>query len=935
MKNQSPVITVQLWHQRRQWRLAGIIATAGLLASLGVTWFLLNPGKAAPPRAGFSKYWIAGVAASLLLAMLVRIFQKREPEKTARELDAKWSSKNRLETASALSTSASPIAEAQRQETEKYLGNQPAAAHRPFPILPILFALAVLLHAFTFVYWAVEKRPRPVAAKEPEKAKPAIPLAKIKWQKPESEMKATKIEEVPLAAVAESDSGLDGMTLEISVNGEPKKSVKLGSEPFDKRGSHPVSVSVYLDELGVEPYDVVSYNLRAQRKYATPLPATVSPLQFIQIRPFRDDATEQKSGGQGSGDAQALLTKLKIAQLVAMKENFVLSNTDLPATDPSRNAENMRVGNDQHTIFTKTGELVNKATEEGWPTTMVDLLMQAQPQMESASKLILATKNNEASPPQGKSLALITEIEKYMRKVLAQQKGKGQGKPPVADPFKDKQQFKLKPREQTDAGQLEQLAQQQAKLVDDLLNTKMPDGNLPAEKQGDNGDAKKPGDAPKGAPKPAAKGDQGGKKPGDEKGQQGSSPAEGSGEQAGEKPGEQSQGGKKPGDGKGQQDSSPGEGSGEQPGEGQGSAPGKDGQGGQGGKGGQGGGGSLAERQDEISRKLGQLMNQSALADSVKPSLAAARDAAQKASEQLHADDKAAAAEPATRASQELKNALTAMEKQSREDAAAALAQAQRDFNDAAEKQKTEDAAAAKENANAMAQTQKNLEDRAAEQQQAGSEAAAKALADLRNQLAASKLAEDLKKLGQNPGDAGAGKNAQEKLAALAQAAAAGRGKMEGGEGVLAQAQRDLERARVNLKRIGEVKDGAGPGKTLVHELVGDIVGAAQQTDAALVMMPDVHQIAAEAIAAARESQPKLLDKKSGAMARLDASLDKLLQLIGTAMAEGKRQEVLTLANPDDAPEPYRKPVADYFEELSRDYAKPTATPQPDAGEQK
>jgi hypothetical protein len=890
MKNQSPVITVQLWHQRRQWRLAGIIATAGLLASLGVTWFLLNPGKAAPPRAGFSKYWIAGVAASLLLALLVRIFQKREPEKTARELDAKWSSKNRLETASALSTSASPIAEAQRQETEKYLGNQPAAAHRPFPILLILFVLAVLLHAFTFVYWTVEKRPRPVAAKVPEKSKPAIPLAKIKWQKPESEMKATKIEEVPLAAVAESDSGLDGMTLEISVNGEHKKSVKLGSEPFDKRGSHPVNVSVYLDELGVEPFDVVSYNLRAQRKYATPLPATVSPLQFIQIRPFREDATEGKSGN-GSGDAQALLTKLKIAQLVAMKENFVLSNTDLPATDPSRNAENTRVGNDQHTIFTKTGELVNKATEEGWPATMVDLLMQAQPQMESASKLILATKNNEASPPQGKSLALITEIEKYMTKVLAQSKGKG--KPPVADPFKDKQQFKLKPREETDAGQLEQLAQQQAKLVDDLLNTKIPDQNSQPQKQDANGDAKKPGDASKGSRTQGQKGDQPGKSPGD---------------------------------GKGQQGSSPGEGSGEQPGEGQGSGSGK---------GGQGGGGSLAERQDEISRKLGQLMNQSALADSVKPGLAAARDAAQKASEQLHADDKAAAAEPATRASQELKNALTAMEKQSREDAAAALAQAQRDFNDAAEKQNAADAAAAKENANAMAQTQKNLEDRAAEQQQAGSEAAAKALADLRNQLAASKLAEDLKKLGQNPGDAGAGKNAQEKLAALAQAAAAGRGKMEGGEGVLAQAQRDLERARVNLKRIGEVKDGAGPGKTLVHELVGDIVGAAQQTDAALVMMPDVHQIAAEAIAAARESQPKLLDKKSGAMARLDASLDKLLQLIGTAMADGKRQEVLTLANPDDAPEPYRKPVADYFEELSRDYAKPTATPQPDAGEQK
>ncbi|MEO5959298.1 MAG: hypothetical protein ABIZ49_14220, partial [Opitutaceae bacterium] len=54
-----------------------------------------------------------------------------------------------------------------------------------------------------------------------------------------------------------------------------------------------------------------------------------------------------------------------------------------------------------------------------------------------------------------------------------------------------------------------------------------------------------------------------------------------------------------------------------------------------------------------------------------------------------------------------------------------------------------------------------------------------------------------------------------------------------------------------------------------------------------------------------------------------------LIQLSVEAQRETKRLQVLTTANPGDAPPEYRPAVADYFEKLARDRAPPAPPARP------
>ena len=206
-------------------------------------------------------------------------------------MDRNLTAKNRLEAMAALHGSASPLAQAQREETADYLRQEPRA--RPVRALPWLIGGVIALALVHFRPAGRLDRScladiRPAAPVPPPPPK-QLPQASIVWKSPEAETKANPIEEVPTEAVAQSTSGLKNLTLEISVNGTPKKSQPIPPGPYDKPGKNTIKVSLYMDELGVQPFDVVSYYLRGQRITDQKVPDTTSAIQFVQVRPFRDD----------------------------------------------------------------------------------------------------------------------------------------------------------------------------------------------------------------------------------------------------------------------------------------------------------------------------------------------------------------------------------------------------------------------------------------------------------------------------------------------------------------------------------------------------------------------------------------------------------------------------------------------------------------------
>ncbi len=485
MKTQTAAVplTDRLLRQHDRWtRLAWplLIVAAGLAATLALEW-RRHPSLARVEQwGGLGLWWAAGVALTFLAAGATWVLRRRAQLLGARRLDQRLDAKNRLETAAFLRGDAGAMARAQREEADEFLARRRHAPARRAPLVALgaLAAVLVLANLAALLSWTRPwVRPAAAAAQPVPKPTPAAPPpARIQWKTPASEIKASPIEEVPLQALAISASGLRDLVLEMSVNGQPRLSVPVAAEGLQAAGSHPVQASIYLDQLEVEPFDVVSYYLRAQRIDPRKLPETASGVQFVQIKPFREDVREMP-GGEGH-PGFALITALKVAQLRLIKENFVLTHTDLGQDSDEWKKANAHVGGEQAALEKKTGEAIQQLIEDGAPAEVVNLVTQAKPFMGDAARKIAAADNRPALTPQGKALGLITEVEKMVRK-FAPHGGASHGqKPKVDDPFRDKQQFELKQRFKTSGGQLEMLAAAQAKLAEDLAR---PEGAAPPD----------------------------------------------------------------------------------------------------------------------------------------------------------------------------------------------------------------------------------------------------------------------------------------------------------------------------------------------------------------------------------------------------------------------------------------------------------------------
>jgi hypothetical protein len=452
-------------HRRaRSGLLLWALALAALATAVGLAprldWI---PGSLALEAA----HVVLVLAAALVLVFWIRRARRLDAASLARRLDAELSLSARLEASAELAADPSALAAAQRADAAQHLATRPAPpATAWFSALATLaLALLLLLTQLSLLGYR-SLRPAPDVAL-PAELPPDI-SASLTWQTPESEIKATAIEEIPLSALAATKTGLRDLTLEIAVNGDPRLSLPFSPETLAKLsapGEHRLEYDLYLDEVGVQEFDLVSYHLRAQRDTPAPAPVVASPLQFIQIRPAREDALRM-TGGPGAS-CVPLLIALKTAQLDLLKQNFLLAHAPLDRAETLWREENTRVGEEQTTLATRTAELRDLAIAEGMPPLLVDNLGLAMPLMLAASAQIKATKNEPAATPQGQALSLLVAAEKLLRKVVVEGGGRGapRSTPPIADRFKDKQQFKLPPRAQTPAGELESLAQAQSEAA--------------------------------------------------------------------------------------------------------------------------------------------------------------------------------------------------------------------------------------------------------------------------------------------------------------------------------------------------------------------------------------------------------------------------------------------------------------------------------------
>lgn len=122
--------------------------------------------------------------------------------------------------------------------------------------------------------------------------------------KPGRDRDATPVEELFVEARADDDFAVRELQLVYSVNGGPEKTVALfkGAAPLQEvTAGH----TLYLEELGVEPGDALSYYARAADNDVVGGPKrATSDIYFLRIRPFDKEfkpALSQGGGGGGGG----------------------------------------------------------------------------------------------------------------------------------------------------------------------------------------------------------------------------------------------------------------------------------------------------------------------------------------------------------------------------------------------------------------------------------------------------------------------------------------------------------------------------------------------------------------------------------------------------------------------------------------------------------
>lgn len=855
--NTNPNAVEKLLRQQRRWNQYAwslMVLAAGLAITLAFEWHR-HPSLARVENWGhLPQWWLGGLATTLVAAAAIYFFRRNSVVQAAQAMDAQWQTKNRLETAAALSSAPDAIARAQREETAGFVEQTQLRPRRvPLAFLGGLVALLALAHLLTFASWA-----RPLHgnllgdklaanAAEPAQAKPAAdtqPKASIEWNSPEEEIKAAAVEEVPLEAVADSTSGLREAVLEISVNGERRPAVPVEMADLKMAGKHTIQTSIYMDQLGVKPYDIVSYNLRAQRNGIQKLAATVSPVQFVEIKPLREDVHECPPT-QNPGQCFNYITAIKSAQLRAMKKNFILAHTDLAHDRDDWKDENQRDGTDQKTLEEKTGEVISLLTSNGAPEEIVGLIRRARPEMADAAQKIAATENEPALVPQGKALALITEVEKYLGKCVRQGPSLVQK---VPDPF-DKKALELKRRGQTPAGELEILAKEQARLADDIATTNAVTGTA--------------ADAGKPDPEKII--------------------------------------------------------------------------------------GPPAERESQISQRIGTLLDSTNFVAEVTRHLGEGRKQAQVSLLSLGMEDVVAAREPAAEAARELHLAAEAMKRAAEQVAKNELADALRALSDAAggariTPAQISDAAARQQATNVMnqvANAARHLTDAARQQQQTGSAKAAAQLNELAKALAAADLQKLLQQLREQPRDPAVARNAADKLQDLADRAGLMRNNGPLSPAELARLADRLERAHANIQRLAAQKSagkspgnssGNSPGKaggsapgnpggapgSFPSEIISDI---REDLLAAVPVLPQSIQLA-ELRGQFRESpNPDATgDDVTVFLEKIDPPLEGVIKLLRAEIQGRQRPFQLTDEEVAQAPAAYRPAVADYFEKLSRDY---------------
>ena len=243
------------------------------------------------------------------------------------------------------------------------------------------------------------------------------PLVEVR--RPGGDREITPLEEVVIEARAEDDYALARFDLVYAVAGGAERIVDLlGAEPMARGdGVH----TLYAEDLGVSPGDVISYYVRAGDANPAHARETRSDIYFLEVSPFEREFEDAPSQSSLSMDAGT------VGQLAGVQKEIIAATwrldgrPDLAADD----ADLLAVADAQSELRQTALGTAARALQRGGARAEREALAAAVDAMARAEAALRAASTNTALPLEMEALAALLRAQAAIRRTRVSRGGSG------------------------------------------------------------------------------------------------------------------------------------------------------------------------------------------------------------------------------------------------------------------------------------------------------------------------------------------------------------------------------------------------------------------------------------------------------------------------------------------------------------------------------
>jgi hypothetical protein len=248
---------------------------------------------------------------------------------------------------------------------------------------------------------------------------------------PGRDTKVSALDEVTIDTHAEDDYGVRGLELRYRVNGGAERRIPL-REPdaagrVEAQGAH----TILLEELGLQPGDLIAYNAAASDARGQ---EALSDVYFLEIRPWSRDYRQSESGGGSAAGGQPTESAGDLVkrqrEIVAGTYNWVRDSAARTAKERAEDVTTLAIAQGQlredvARIATQLAER-GVAAQDSTFAAIRRALDSAATAMKAAEEQLGRRDGRGALPAEERALAQVQRADALYREVQLQQ-GEGAG----------------------------------------------------------------------------------------------------------------------------------------------------------------------------------------------------------------------------------------------------------------------------------------------------------------------------------------------------------------------------------------------------------------------------------------------------------------------------------------------------------------------------